>query len=204
VERIIRWFKTIFSVQVKKGKFWNTNWRSDADSEPGSIEKLTGMLENVFLLEFVSRVLCSNCTKIEQDRQCTCNEHWGAFVQPFFWCNKIIVTCFDSVLGWRIRDQLDVTSYYVLFHLFNAQHVSDINTAIIRSLRLHYWITTLVVCSCLDVCWSFGVAGLGWYPCSRLQPATWIPPQPHTIEKSQAPDDGCINVRNMLSIEEVK
>ena len=25
-----------------------------------------------------------------------------------------------------------------------------------------------------------------------------------TIEKSQAPDDGCINVRNMLIIEEVK
>jgi len=25
-----------------------------------------------------------------------------------------------------------------------------------------------------------------------------------TIEKLQAPDDGCINVRNMLSIEEVK
>ena len=25
-----------------------------------------------------------------------------------------------------------------------------------------------------------------------------------TIEKSQAPDDGCINVRNMLSVEEVK
>jgi len=24
------------------------------------------------------------------------------------------------------------------------------------------------------------------------------------IEKSQAPDDGCINVRNMLNIEEVK
>ena len=52
--------------------------------------------------------------------------------------------------------------------------------------------------------------------------ATRIPPQPShtetpthietrthnqcgdTIEKSQAPDDGCINVRNMLSIEEVK
>jgi len=55
-----------------------------------------------------------------------------------------------------------------------------------------------------------------------LQPATQIPPQPsHTktpthietrthdqcgdsIEKSQASDDGCINVRNVLSIEEVK
>jgi len=55
-----------------------------------------------------------------------------------------------------------------------------------------------------------------------IQPATRIPLQPsHTktpthietrthnqcgdpIEKSQAPDNGCINVRNMLSIEEVK
>jgi len=71
--------------------------------------------------------------------------------------------------SWRIRDQLDVTSYYVLFHFFYAQHVSDINTAIIRSLRLFYFITTLVVCYCFDVCWSFGVAGLGWYPCSRLK-----------------------------------
>jgi len=68
------------------------------------------------------------------------------------------------------------------------------------------------------------VAGLGWYPFSRLklQPATRIPLQPshtetpthietrrhnqcgNTIGKSQAPDDGCINVRNMLSTEEVK
>ena len=63
---------------------------------------------------------------------------------------------------------------------------------------------------------------LEWHPCGRLQPATRIPLQPShtetpthietrthdqygdTIEKSQAPDDGCINVRNMLSIEEVK
>ena len=54
------------------------------------------------------------------------------------------------------------------------------------------------------------------------QPATRIPPQPShtetqthietrthdqcgdTIENSQAPDDGCIYVRNMLSMEEVK
>jgi len=57
---------------------------------------------------------------------------------------------------------------------------------------------------------------------TKLQPATPIPPQPShtetsthietrthnqcgdTIEKSQAPDDSCINVRNMLSTEEVK
>jgi len=70
--------------------------------------------------------------------------------------------------------------------------------------------------------WSFSVAGLGRIPCTRLKPATRNPPQPShtetpthietrthdqcgdTIEKSHAPDDGCINVRNMLSIEEVK
>ena len=83
----------------------------------------------------------------------------------------------------------------ILFHFLCVQHVSDINISIIRSLRLFY------------------------YPCGRLKPATWIPPQPShteipihietrthnqcgdTIEKSQAPDDGCINDRNMLSIE---
>jgi len=61
---------------------------------------------------------------------------------------------------------------------------------------------------------------VGVYPCSRLKPATRIPPQPShtetpthtgtnnqwgdTIDKSQTPDDGCINVRNVLSTEEVK
>ena len=52
-----------------------------------------------------------------------------------------------------------------LFHFIYAQHVSDINTSIIRSLRLFYCITTLVVCSCFDVCWSLGVAVLRWYQC---------------------------------------
>jgi len=57
----------------------------------------------------------------------------------------------------------------ILFQFFYAQHVLDINTSIISSLRLFYCIATLVVCSCFDVCWSFVVAGLGWYPCSRLK-----------------------------------
>jgi len=86
------------------------------------------------------------------------------------------------------------------------------------SVELPHW----SYCSWFDVCWSFGVAGFGWYPCSRLQPATRIPPEPShtetpthivtrthdqcgdTIETLQAPDDECINVRNMVSIEEVK
>jgi len=70
------------------------------------------------------------------------------------------------------------------------------------------------------------VAGLGWYPCGRLKSCasacnmdttsnshtetpTHIETRTHdqcgdTTEMSQAPDDGCINVRNMLGIEEVK
>jgi len=78
-----------------------------------------------------------------------------------------------------------------------------------------HWLRVLVS-MCVGV-----LEWLGWGG-GRLQLATWIPPQPShsktpthiktrtrnqcgdTTEKSQAPDDGCINVRNMLSIEEVK
>jgi len=46
-------------------------------------------------------------------------------------------------------------------------------------------------------------------PISHTETPTQIETRTHnqcgdTIKKSQAPDDGCINVRNMLSIEEVK
>jgi len=42
------------------------------------------------------------------------------------------------------------------------------------------------LCVLDSMCWSFGVAGLGWYPCGKLK---------HSFS---------MNVRNMLSIEEVK
>jgi len=46
-------------------------------------------------------------------------------------------------------------------------------------------------------------------PTSHTETPTHIETRTHnqcgdTIEKSQDPDDGCINVRNMLNIEEVK
>jgi len=50
-----------------------------------------------------------------------------------------------------------------------------------------------------------------WYttPTSHTETSTHIETRTHnqcgyTIEKSQVPDGGCINVRNMLSVEEVK
>jgi len=70
----------------------------------------------------------------------------------------------------------------ILFHFLCVKHVSDIiypsSGACDYSVELPHW----SYCSWFDVCWSFGVVGLERYPCCRLQP-----------------DDGYIDVRNMLS-----
>jgi len=77
------------------------------------------------------------------------------------------------------------------------------------------------LCVLVSMCWSFGVAVLGWHPCCASACHTDTTPTSHyetpshietrthnqcgdTIENSQAPDNGRINVRNMLSIEEMK
>jgi hypothetical protein len=83
----------------------------------------------------------------------------------------------------------NLMSLVILFHLLWAQRVSDINISIFRSLRLCGWITTSVVLfSVLCVLEHFllrlifgGVRFAGW------------------STQSQAPEDGYINVRNMLS-----
>jgi len=59
-------------------------------------------------------------------------------------------------------------SLAILFHFLCAQHVSDVNIsgALDYSVELPHW----PYCSWFDVCWSFGVVGLEWYPCCRLKP----------------------------------
>ena len=47
------------------------------------------------------------------------------------------------LLSWVRRDQLDATCFIIT--LFSAQHVSDINTSILRSLRLIRKVTSWVV-----------------------------------------------------------
>jgi len=56
---------------------------------------------------------------------------------------------------------------------------------------------------------SSGACDTDTTPTSHTETPTHIETRAHnqcgdTIEKSQAPDDGCINIRNMSSIEEVK
>jgi len=66
-------------------------------------------------------------------------------------------------------------SLAILFHFLCAQHVSDINISIIRSLRLCWWISTLVVFTEQD---------------DRCG---------NSATQLQAPDDGYVDVGNMLS-----
>jgi len=81
--------------------------------------------------------------------------------------------------SWIKRDQLDVTCFII--SLFNAQDVSDVNTSILRSLRLIYWVISWVVLLWFDVCWRYVVVWLGW--CGAVpQPAYGYhttPPQPN-------------------------
>ena len=76
---------------------------------------------------------------------------------------------FDS---WIKRGQLDVTCFII--SLFNAQHVSDVNTPILRILRLICWVISCVVLLWFDVCWCYVVVWLGW--CGiRMQAEALVP-----------------------------
>ena len=81
-------------------------------------------------------------------------------------------------------------SLAILFHFLCAQHVSDINISIIRSLRLCWWITTSVVLfsfRCVLELWC----GWFWGWCSfcrlELLPATRavLKTQPHQSSNTQ-------------------
>ena len=67
------------------------------------------------------------------------------------------------------EQKTNLMSLAILFHCLCAQHISSINISIIRSLRLFYWITTLVVLFLVRCVLEFGVIGLEWYPCCRLK-----------------------------------
>ena len=141
----------------------------------------------------------------------------------FVWISYVYWTV-HHLDSWIKRDQLVVTCFII--SLFNAQHVSDVNTSILRSLRLICWVISWVVLLWFDVCWCYVVVWLGWCGIRMqaealvLQPAygyhttqsnhnvtpTHIEPEQYnpwktSTHKSQAPEDGCINIRNMLSIK---
>jgi len=72
----------------------------------------------------------------------------------FSFCNEL------AIYIWIKKDQLDVTCFII--SLFNAQHVSDVSTSILRSLRLMFWDISWVVLIWFDVCWCYVVVWLCW------------------------------------------
>ena len=64
-----------------------------------------------------------------------------------------------SFYSWIKTDQLDVT--WFIISLFNARHVSNINTSIFRSLRIIVDLFHVMVLRC-------GSAGVVWYPYARF------------------------------------
>ena len=62
--------------------------------------------------------------------------------------------------SWIKIDQFDVNCFII--SLFNAQHVSDFNTSILRSLRLICLVISWLVLLWFNVCWCHIVVWLGW------------------------------------------
>ena len=101
----------------------------------------------------VTAVLSQFNTKVPCDYFMT--YQWQIFSLYVYWT----VHHLDS---WIKRDQLDVTCYTI--SLFNAQRVSDINTSILRDLRLIcYFMSCIALVRCVLVLrWCYVV--VVWYP----------------------------------------
>ena len=91
-----------------------------------------------------------------------------------------VVISEHDFLRWIKIDQLDVTCFII--SLFNNQHVSNVSTSILRSLRLICWVISWVLLLWFDVCWCYGVVRLGWS--GILMQAEALPEQYNTWNKS--------------------
>ena len=95
----------------------------------------------------------------------------------------------------------NLMSLAILFHLVCAQHVSDINISIFRSLRLCWWWCSFCRLK-HKLCFSLQNEHHPKPAAPNLQHTTnWEQDDRcgNSTTQSQAPEDGYINVRNMLS-----
>ena len=84
------------------------------------------------------------------------------------WTDFVMFDIVENTRGWKDqhmcswikRDQLNVSCFII--SLFNAQHISDVNTSILRNLRLICWVISWVVLLWFDVCWCYVVVRLWW------------------------------------------
>ena len=83
------------------------------------------------------------------------------------WCESYVYWTVHHCVNWRIKDQLDVTCYFISLLMCSAWFtlIYPSSGACYYSVELQHW----SYCSWFDMYWSFGVVGLEWYPCCRLQ-----------------------------------
>jgi len=129
-------------------------------------------------------------------------------VWPYLFKTRILLyshacPCLPS--GHFPSDWILTPARFILFHFLCTQHVSDINISIVRSWRLCCWITTSVVLSsvhCVLEIWCLQ-HGHYWNPAAPNLQHTMNREQNNrcgnSTTQSQAPDNGYINIRNMLS-----
>jgi len=84
-------------------------------------------------------------------------------------------------------------SLAILFHFLCAQHVSDINISITRSLRLFCWITALVVMFLVRCVLEIRCGWVG-VVCVLQGEARFTPTQPHRISNTQRTKNITTNV----------
>jgi len=109
--------------------------------------------------------------------------HWGIPDPYKFLLEKCKIQDYVSYVYWTVhhldswikRDQLDFICFFI--SLFNAHHVSDVNTSILRSLHLICWVISWVVLLWYDACWCYvmvwlGCCGIRMQAEAMLQPAS--------------------------------
>ena len=101
-----------------------------------------------------------------------------------------ICYCEYNFRSWIKRDQLNVTCFII--SLFNAQHVSDVNTSILRSLQLMCCVILWVVLLWFDACCCYVVVWLGWCGICMQAEADTTPPQPN---RSVTPNEYCFSLQ---------
>jgi len=87
-------------------------------------------------------------------------------------------------------------SLAILFHFLCAQHVSDINISIIRSLRLFCWITTLVVLFLVPCVLEFRCGWVGLVSVLQAEAYNTVtnPTQPHRNSNTHGTKNNTTNV----------
>ena len=109
-------------------------------------------LHTDFNIPYVSDVIHERINKHHNKLEANPNPLSQPLLQPMNTRRLMFIgPCIIAIVEeWKTN----LMSLAILFQLLCAQHVSDINISIFRSLRLCWWITTSVVLFCKDGCFS--------------------------------------------------